>query len=241
MREEVRQRALEPFFTTKGPHSTGLGLSVNYGIIKEHGGDLCIKTAEGRGTTVTIGLPIPTAEEGGFAGTGSASQAPAGPPMRILVIDDEDEVRRVLASLLAALGHTVHQAAGGPEGLARLEAGPPVDLVLTDLGMPEMTGWEVAWAIKARWPHIPVGLVTGWGSQVDAAPGDHQMIAFRLSKPFTVEALQGMIAGCRRNPDTNGGTLRSANGLRLSGVVPTPENGQSGRPLTWVHSPWTSP
>jgi signal transduction histidine kinase len=197
MPEEVKQRALEPFFTTKGPRSTGLGLSVNYGIIKEHGGELEIVSAEGQGTTIRIRLPVLSPSEERPSPIASSVPAGAGLPLRILVIDDDQEVRNVLASLLAVLGHTVRQAAGGREALAWLEAGAPVDLVLTDLGMPEMTGWEVARAIQALRPRLPVGLVTGWGSQGDAIPEDHQVIAFRLSKPFRVEALQEAIAGCR--------------------------------------------
>jgi GAF domain-containing protein/CheY-like chemotaxis protein/anti-sigma regulatory factor (Ser/Thr protein kinase) len=193
MSEELQRRALEPFFTTKGVKSTGLGLSVNHGIIRHHGGDLTIDSAEGRGTTVTFTLPV-------VAGPapGPATPGPEAPtvPRRILVIDDEPEVRRAMSELLAEDGHQVIEATGGRDALARLDAGLVVDLVLTDLGMPDMTGREVARAIKARRPALPIGLVTGWGENaLDAReePG----IAFVLPKPVTQTALRATMAQTR--------------------------------------------
>ena len=91
-----------------------------------------------------------------------AEPAPIAPPLRILLIDDEPTVREALADTLVEDGHAVVQAPSGPEALARLGEGTPVDLVLTDLGMPEMTGWDVARAVRQRWPGLPIGLVTGW-------------------------------------------------------------------------------
>jgi signal transduction histidine kinase len=188
MTEEVRRRALEPFFTTKGPRSTGLGLSATYGILRRHGGELTLETAVGLGTTVTIRLPA--------APLPRPTEPPApGPaarpiPQRILVIDDELDVRETLAGMLAGQGHTVVQASSGHEGLARLEAGEAVDLVLTDLGMPELPGWQVAKAIKARWPGLRVGLVTGWGQAPDGAEEERRAVDFVLAKPITLDALR---------------------------------------------------
>ena len=139
MSEEVRHRALDPFFTTKGPKSTGLGLSVTYGIVQRHNGKLEIESTPGRGTTVTITLPA----------MGTTMPAPAASPalatpsqLRVLIVDDEPEVRSALADMLGIAGHTAFQAAGGREALAWLEAGQPVDLVLTDMGMPRRRGWS---------------------------------------------------------------------------------------------------
>lgn len=193
MSAEVQRRALEPFFTTKGLKSTGLGLSVNYGIIQRHGGELAIESAEGRGTTVTVRLPVATV----------ADEPPpdaawrAIPPLRILVIDDEMEVRKVITDILADDGHTVVGAADGDEGLARLGDGEAIDLVLTDLGMPGMTGWEVARTVKTRRPLLPVGLVTGWGEDPEGKPGDRDAVDFVLAKPVTRESLRAAIAQAR--------------------------------------------
>ncbi|MFQ5897115.1 MAG: response regulator [Candidatus Methylomirabilia bacterium] len=107
--------------------------------------------------------------------------------LKILVIEDEDRVRRVVVDLLGALGHTVLQAEGGREGLARLEAGESVDLVLTDLSIPEMSGWEVVKAVKGRWPHIRVGLITG---TPEASAEGVEMVDFVIAKPVTLAGLR---------------------------------------------------
>ena len=194
MSPQVRERALEPFFTTKGPRSTGLGLSESYGILQRHGGKLTVESAEGQGTTVTVHLPVasPSVSEG----TPGEPARFAASALRILVIDDDDEVREVVAEMLAAQGHRVLQASGGREGLALLEAGEKMDLVLTDLGMPGVTGWDVARAVRARWPGLPVGMLTGWGEQIDDATPDCRMVAGVLSKPATPEGLREFVAAC---------------------------------------------
>jgi GAF domain-containing protein len=180
MSEETRRRVFEPFFTTKGPKGTGLGLAVTWGIVTRHGGTIDVESKLGGGTTFTLRLPvsrdIPAAEE------------PVGVPpppwaARILVIDDEPAVRTMLADILSEHGYTVVQAQNGPEGLARCEAGG-VDLVLTDISMPEMSGWEVAAACRTRFPSLPVGVITGWGDQLDPALIGRHHVQFVLAKPF---------------------------------------------------------
>jgi signal transduction histidine kinase/DNA-binding response OmpR family regulator len=195
---DVRQRVLEPFFTTKGPKGTGLGLSVSYGIIRSHGGDLDIETAEARGTTITIRLPalgdVPAPpQEAAAAATPAAATGPGS--RRILVVDDEDIVRTTLVDILAAQGHEVVAASDGRRALALLAAGEPVDLVLTDLGMPDMTGWDLARAVTRQRPDLPVALVTGWGQQVHVAPDDRRFIVGVLSKPVTPDRLQAFLGG----------------------------------------------
>jgi hypothetical protein len=120
MSEEVRERALNPFFTTKGPKSTGLGLSVTYGIVQRHNGKLEIDSTPGRGTTVHITLP-PVA-----AAISAPSRAVTAPvstaQLRVLLVDDEPEVRSALADMLGTSGHTAFQPRG-KEALAWLDAG----------------------------------------------------------------------------------------------------------------------
>ena len=191
MSAAVQERAVDPFFTTKGVKNTGLGLSVNYGIIQRHAGELAIESAPGQGTTVTFWLP--SAQK---LCEGETSPGPEGKPIaarRILLIDDDAAVRHVVAELLAEDGHLLTEATSGAEGLARLASGPPVDLVLTDLGMPGMTGWEVARAIKASYPSLPVGLVTGWGEDPQGIPGDREAVDFVLAKPVTLDGLRSRI------------------------------------------------
>ena len=192
MSDEVRSHAIEPFFTTKGPRGTGLGLSVSHSVVQRHGGELSLKPNEGGGTVVTLRLPRAVAAE-----LAKAEPAPIAPPLRILLIDDEPTVREALADTLVEDGHAVVQAPSGPEALARLGEGTPVDLVLTDLGMPEMTGWDVARAVRQRWPGLPIGLVTGWAVALEMSDEERRGVDFVLAKPYTVETLRSALATVR--------------------------------------------
>jgi PAS domain S-box-containing protein len=185
MPEILQSRALEPFFTTKGLRSTGLGLTVTQGIIQRSGGDLTIESAEGLGTTITFQLPVaPVADE-----VSPASPPTQLPSLRILLIDDAAAVLAAVSEMLSELGATVVEARGGREGLTHLEKGPAFDLVLTDLGMPGMTGWAVARAVKTHCPSLPVGLLTGWGDDPEATSDDRAAVDFILRKPLSVDAL----------------------------------------------------
>ncbi len=192
MPREVRRRALEPFFTTKGPKTTGLGLSVAYGAATRYGGALAIDSADGRGTTVTMTLPVAGAAmlPGDPPTTGSE---PAVAPLRILVIDDEASVRETLAAMLELQGHTVVQATTGTDGLQFLEDGVPIDLALTDLTMPDMSGWEVAASIRERWPRLPVGLITGWFPD-QLSDEERGRVDFVLAKPFDRLSVRELVA-----------------------------------------------
>jgi GAF domain-containing protein/CheY-like chemotaxis protein/anti-sigma regulatory factor (Ser/Thr protein kinase) len=188
MSPEVQRRALEPFFTTKGPKSTGLGLSVNYGIIGAHGGTLTIDSAPGRGATVTFTLPVADASTPAPRRDEAPASAPAA--LRILVIDDDPTIREVIADILRDDGHHVEEAAHGREGVARLAERDGPDLVVTDLGMPEVTGWDVIRAAKQRTPPLPVVLVTGWGDDPEDRPADCPPPDFALAKPVRHNALR---------------------------------------------------
>ena len=187
MSEEVRQRAFEPFYTTKGPKSTGLGLSVTYGIVQRHNGRIDIDTGPGRGTTMHIVLPAaPPATRPQPAVVAPAADAAQ---LRILVVDDEPEVRSTVADMLGTAGYTAFQAAGGREALAWLDGGQPVDLVLTDLGMPGMTGTDLARTVRSRWPHLRLGLMTGW-DQTESPVGEaSSVVDFMITKPFKLATL----------------------------------------------------
>ncbi len=189
MPPDILQRALEPFFTTKGVKSMGLGLSVNYGVILKHGGQLTLESTSGKGTVASFWLPASPPPP-------PADSPDRGPtqPLRVLLIDDEPEVCRVIADLLRELGHTVVTAGGGREALSMLSGGEPLDVVLTDLGMPDMTGWDVVRAVKAQHPTLPVGLMTGWGTEVLVKPEAPGQANFILTKPITVKALGAALA-----------------------------------------------
>ena len=194
MSPEVRRRALEPFFTTKGVKSTGLGLSVAYGIARRHGGTLALESEPGRGTTVTLRLPAP------FVASPPAPTAGGGDtrPLRILLVDDEAEVREALAEMLSAHGHTVVTAATGDSAMAVLEADPAFELVLTDLVMPGMTGRQLAAAVKARRPGLPVGIISGWREPEELDVATPDAVDFVIDKPVSLEALNEAVARIRR-------------------------------------------
>ncbi len=180
MTEEVRKKVFEPFFTTKPFTNTGLGLSMAYGIIRRFGGNMEVESEPGRGTTFTISLHT-EAEE-------SSSEEPLlkNPSMqraRVLVIDDEEHVRAVLARGLSTFKHQVIEAPSGEQGLELFQK-EKVDLVLTDLGMPHLSGWEVCKAIKKISPKTPVGMITGWEIDLDEAKKRESGVDFIISKPF---------------------------------------------------------
>jgi signal transduction histidine kinase/CheY-like chemotaxis protein len=192
MSDSVRLKAHEPFFTTKGVKATGLGLSVAYGIVRSHGGELTLDSHEGRGTTVTLTLPR--------AVSPSRASRPATPregALRLLLVDDEAEVREALAEMLESHGHSVVTAACADEAFTRLESETELDLVLTDLVMPGRTGWDVAAHVKARRPLVPVGLITGWGDAANVDDARRAMVDFVVEKPVSIEALQQAVARAR--------------------------------------------
>jgi PAS domain S-box-containing protein len=161
MSEEVRKKVFDPFFTTKGEEGTGLGLSVSHSIVERHGGDLKVDSRTGEGTTFTITLPI------GMNPTGEAAQS--GEPGiertgRILLVDNDPQVLTILGEMLKDAGHHVLPVPSGPEAL-RVFVPSGFDLVITNVGMPEMSGWDVAEQIRARDPNVPVIFITGWGLQ----------------------------------------------------------------------------
>src|SRR5262249_2237005 len=153
----------EPFFTTKGIRGTGLGLAVSWGIVKRHGGSIDIESTLGVGTVFVIRLPISAEDLAAEETVAAPRPAVTG---RVLVIGDEAGVRCVLRDMLEPYGHSVLEAESGEAGLALLD-GETVDVILTDVSMPGMSGWDVAAACAQRFPRIPLGFVTGWGDRLD--------------------------------------------------------------------------
>jgi CheY-like chemotaxis protein len=190
MPESVRQKAFEPFFTTKGVQGTGLGLSVVYGIMERHGGQIEVNSSPGKGTTFTLRFQTAPQEKKGGP---EAGRPLATSPRRLLLIDDDKTVRTTMASLLRTVGHEVIEASRGAEGLSCL-AERAVDMVITDLGMPEMTGWEVAHRVKREHPQVPVVLLTGWGQPLVDGSAERASVDRVLEKPIRLEELQDVIA-----------------------------------------------
>jgi signal transduction histidine kinase/CheY-like chemotaxis protein len=194
--DAVRDKIFDPFFTTKGPRGTGLGLSVSYGIVSRHGGTITVDSTEGWGTTFRVTFPQ-ALEPSPIAAR--EDPATAGPPrsIRCLVVDDEPTVRTVLADVLTAAGHQVVEAADGADAIERLRA-EPFDLVLTDLAMPRVSGWQVARAARRMTPGVPVFLVTGFGVELSAEERRANGVDAVLVKPLQIQEILDAVAEVAR-------------------------------------------
>ncbi|MGE3272421.1 MAG: response regulator, partial [Chloroflexota bacterium] len=190
MTEEVRLRCLEPFFTTKRDHGTGLGLGLVYGIVKRHQGALEITSAPGQGTTMSIRLPI-WSHDAPEATVPSLLRAPL--PLRVLVIEDEPLIRQAFVEYLHVDGHTVKTASNGRSGLEMFQVGK-FDLVLTDRALPEMGGDQVASSIKQLEPDLPIIMVTGFGDLMKQQSQRPEGVSLVVSKPLTLSGLRRAIA-----------------------------------------------
>jgi PAS domain S-box-containing protein len=181
--DAVKAQVFDPFFSTKGNLGTGLGLSITYGIVTRHGGTISVESQVGEGTTFTLKLPAGTAEP--IAKDDTSDQELPFIPASILVVDDEPEILEVLLEGLSSAGYKVTACSGGQDALVRLEL-VNYDLVLTDLGMPGVSGWDVVNAARSRRPDILVGLVTGWGETLDPEKVERNGVSLVVAKPFEV-------------------------------------------------------
>jgi signal transduction histidine kinase/CheY-like chemotaxis protein len=185
--EDVRSRIFEPFFTTKEVgKGTGLGLSICYGIVRQAGGHLSVYTEVGRGTTFRIYLPEVAAAAATPAATAKRPM-PTGTET-VLVVEDEEPVRKLLRRVLAGAGYTVLAAADGEEALRLLTASLHVpDLLVTDVVLPGRTGPEIAREVRQLVPDVAVLYISGY---TERAAGNAVAIdAPFLAKPFTPELL----------------------------------------------------
>ena len=188
MRGDVKLSATQSFFTTKDSPHLGLGLTIANHIIASHQGELTIDSKLQNGTTISISLPV--AHESPQA-QGDTNMAPSR-PANVLVIDNDSSVRNLLTRLIRMKGHTVVTADGGSEGIAAFKNGQ-FDAVLTDLGMPEVSGWDVAREVKKVNPKVLVALTTGW--PIDMTPEElkEKSVDRIVSKPFDLPLLFSLI------------------------------------------------
>jgi PAS domain S-box-containing protein len=187
--EETRTRIFDPFFTTKGIQSTGLGLSISYGIISAHHGTISVDSVEGNGTTFTICLPeaqqlTPTVQP-------EQPQTPSR-EATVLVIEDEEEIRELLCEIISSCGSSVETAHDGSQGI-KLFSQKPFDMVFTDLGMPGLTGWQVAQEIKKINSSTPVALITGYCIPDDSNELQIKGVDFVLNKPFLIDQVLKLV------------------------------------------------
>ena len=181
MDQETLARATEPFFTTKGSgKGTGLGLPMVYGLAVQSGGHFVLSSAEGRGTTAELWLPIAAADSVKVQGTPTPQEHHEAAPMVVVAVDDDPLVLAGTVSMLEDLGHSVLAATSGHQALELALGDSRVAMVITDQVMPGMTGAELAAHLDNRRPGLPVVLVSGFGE----IPPHLDRIALRLAKPF---------------------------------------------------------
>ena len=190
MTDEVQERCLEPFFTTKGERGTGLGLGMVFGIVDRHGGSVRIDSRLGEGTTFTLQLPALRNQE---AGKETGKYPACSRPLRVLVVDDQEAIRLCVSELLTLDGHTAEIASDGKEGLEKYRAGS-FDLVVTDRAMPELNGDQMAAAIRSGSPHQPIIMMSGFAKLMrdsDEMPSEVDAV---LGKPVRLKKLRKAIA-----------------------------------------------
>lgn len=185
-------RAMEPFFTTKGVgRGTGLGLSMIHGMAEQTGGRFVLKSRKGAGTTAEIWLPVAKpAKAANDAERPVRDSAPPTRPLVVLAVDDDGLVLTNTAVMLQDMGHTVFEATSGNQALDILRREQSVDLVITDHAMPKMTGIQLASAIKAVRPGLPIILATGYA---ELPPGVDTELP-KLGKPFRQQELMQAVA-----------------------------------------------
>jgi PAS domain S-box-containing protein len=189
MSEEVRQRAFEPFFTTKPEgEGTGLGLSMVYGFVTQYNGAIDIQSAPGEGTRVRLYLPC-CAEKADPPHVSEARPEPDLSGYRVLMAEDNEIVRHSVTSRLRELGCQVLEAASGSEALVLLSEGQPCDLLLSDIDLPVLDGYELSRRARERFPHLRVILMTGYASASPFGGPSPDADTEILIKPFDMGAL----------------------------------------------------
>jgi CheY-like chemotaxis protein len=192
--DEVRAHIFEPFYTTKRDHrGTGLGLSVVHGIVSGHGGRVEVTSEVGHGSAFRVVLPARGAAAAAAArGGGEARRVPRGKGEHVLLVEDNDSVRRTFQRLLSGLGYQVSAVESAEEAEA-LRTVAPFDLLLTDVLLPGASGGKLARRLRARWPGLAVVFMSGYAEDEllrgDVAEGG----ATYLQKPVDIEALGGAV------------------------------------------------
>jgi CheY-like chemotaxis protein len=195
MTPEVKQRLFDPFFSTKGKAGTGMGLAVSFGIIRRHEGSIEVDSEPGRGTTFKISLPKVVTAANELTGNGTAETAiqPADDKVRVLVVDDETHVREVLIEALESEGCEVVPAESGEIALALYDQyGGKFDAVFTDIGMKEMSGWELVNEIRKHSQTLPIAIISGWADAISVQTKNDVKADWIVAKPFDIDRISSI-------------------------------------------------
>lgn len=187
MTEDTIEKIFDPFYTTKGLRGTGLGLSEVFGAITRHKGKIEVKSTVGRGSTFIITLPLSkmqkTNEETKSAGITKCA--------KILIIDDEDYILEILSEMLVSLGHQVSTYKSGKQALSAFSR-DIFDIIITDMGMPDITGEDIAVQVREIDPGIQIVLMSGWDINLEEK-NLHKIVNFTFGKPFVLDEIKKVI------------------------------------------------
>ncbi|MBT6230518.1 MAG: response regulator [Candidatus Scalindua sp.] len=182
MTKEVKYHIFDPFFTTRCPEGTGLGMSMAYGIITRHGGKIEVESDLGKGSTFTLQFPT-TNKKISPTVTPEPEQEINKKNLRILVVDDKEDFYHILDQFLSRKGHNVKTVDNGADAINIIKA-EDFDLVLSDLGMPDVNGYELAKAINKLKRRPKIGIITGWTLDLKRFDEEERKVDFILTKPF---------------------------------------------------------
>jgi CheY-like chemotaxis protein len=198
MDENTKNKMFFPFFSTRGKKGAGMGLSMVYGIMFRNQADIQVKSSPGEGAEFTFIFSLPEEAEPAIPVEETSAKSSN---LNILLVDDELSLLDVVGDMIDYMGHTCRKVDSGRVALEVLEE-KEFDLVVTDLGMPEVGGWEVARFCRNKYPRMPVILISGWGAQLDGEEALQRVDAV-VAKPFSMEefeeSIKSVISKSRQN------------------------------------------
>jgi signal transduction histidine kinase/ActR/RegA family two-component response regulator len=196
MDEKTRQHCMEPFFSTKSLRGgTGLGLAMVYGMMQRHDGAIEIESSPGHGTCIRLTFPMRQKTASPVRDTRPLVQTPRS--LRVLCVDDEELIRQLLDDCLTQFNHQVSTVASGEQALKLFRSakqnGQPFEVVITDLGMPQMDGHQVARAIRTESPQTPIVMMTGWGTMMKEDGETAPDVDALVGKPPQIQELNNLL------------------------------------------------
>jgi signal transduction histidine kinase/ActR/RegA family two-component response regulator len=194
--EEHLPRVFDPFFSTSETRETGLALSIAYGLMQRLGGSISATNRAGGGSVFTLEFPLASRS----ARRAAEQQKDSGQRLRVLLVDDEPDNVEVLQELLALEGHHAETATSGRAALDLFASGHQYDLVLCDVGMPEMSGWQVVRELHRLEPRLPIYLLTGWANEIGEHDPRLRSVRGVLGKPLDLDELRAILAGADGPP-----------------------------------------
>ncbi len=189
--KEILDRIFEPFFTTKGTRGSGLGLSQVYGIISRHNGNINVESEYGKGTLITIQIPVSQMAE--IVSETNSTDLQTAPQLInetlninqkvLLIVEDEAEIRGIYNNILLDMGHEPVFAASGEEGIEKWKTGK-YDMIISDIGLPGISGWDFIKTVRSENDDIPILVITGWGNEITSDRVSSNHINKIITKPF---------------------------------------------------------